>query len=106
VYKGEDVSVTVTMVPSTNILGWTFAFTLKLLESDAAPVLTLPNSSFTITDPANGVFRLVIGATAWAGPPPIAVRMYRYDIWRVDSGSATAIVVGALNLLPSPRGGT
>ena len=39
-YKGEDVTLTVTMSPATTITGWTLQFTLRKQFGDATALVT------------------------------------------------------------------
>ena len=39
-YKGEDVVLTVTMSPATNISGWTLQFTLRKQYGDTTALVT------------------------------------------------------------------
>ena len=95
-YKGEDVTITVTMSPATNITSWTFVFTAKD-KLGGTQALQKTNASFTIADALNGVFRFTLSATDTG--TTLSVRTYVYDIQRTNSGSATVLVTGNLKVL-------
>lgn len=97
-YKGEDVVLTVTMTPATSIAGWTLQFTLRKQFGDAAALVTkTTGAGITITDAANGVFKVTVASADTAG---LDLRAYVYDIQRTDTGSRTVLTIGNLTLLP------
>ena len=76
-YKGEDVVLTVTMSPATNISGWTLQFTLRKQYGDTTALVTKTiGSGITITDSTNGVpgqtadRRFLLGGTCGGGYLP------------------------------------
>jgi hypothetical protein len=98
-YKGEDVVLTVSMSPTTNISGWTLAFTLKKLYTDNTPVFTKTTGGggITITDSVNGVFTITIASADTSG---LDLRAYAFDIQRTNAGNRTVLTIGNLTLLP------
>jgi hypothetical protein len=97
-YKGEDVTLTVTMSPATNITGWTLAFTVKQKYGDAIAVVSKSTSSgITITDAVNGVFTVTIAS---ADTNLLDQQGYVYDIQRTNAGNRTVLAIGNLTLLP------
>jgi hypothetical protein len=97
-YQGEDVTLTVTMTPATNITGWTLRFSLKKQYADAAALITKSSGAgLTITDAANGVFKVTLTS---ADSAALDLGNYVYDIQRIDSSSRTVLTIGNLTILP------
>jgi hypothetical protein len=97
-YKGEDVTLTVTMSPATTITGWTLQFTLRKQFGDATALVTKTiGSGITVTDATNGVFTVSLASADTSG---LDLRAYVYDIQRTDSGNRTVLTIGNVTLLP------
>jgi len=97
-YQGEDVTLTVTMSPATNITGWALQFTVRKQYGDAAAVLTkTEGAGITITDATNGVFKVALASADTAG---LELRACVFDIQRTNAGSHTVLTIGNLTLLP------
>lgn len=96
-YRGEDVTLAVTLSPTTDITGWTLSFKVKQNATDATALLTVAGS---ITGAAAGTFSVSLTAAQTASVP---TGVYVYDIWRTDSGAATALTVGSVTVKNSPR---
>ncbi|OAI46891.1 hypothetical protein AYO44_10570 [Planctomycetaceae bacterium SCGC AG-212-F19] len=97
-YKGEDVVLTITMAPATAITGWSLQFTLRKQFGDATPLVTkTTGAGITITDAANGVFKVTLASADTAN---LDLRAYVYDIQRTDTGNRTVLTTGNLTLLP------
>lgn len=97
-YKGEDITLTVTMAPATVITGWTLAFKLRKTFGDTVLVTkTTGGSGITITDATNGVFTVTIPK---ASTQDLDARAYVFDVARTDSGFQKILTIGALTLLP------
>jgi len=97
-YRGEDVTLTVTMSPATNITGWTLQFTVRKAYGDAAALITkTTGAGITITDATNGVFTVSIAS---ADTLDLEQRAYVFDIQRTNSGNRTVLTIGNLTLLP------
>lgn len=97
-YKGEDVDLTVTLSPPTNITGWSLQFTLRKQYGDAAALLTKTiGAGITVTDATNGVFKVALASADSAG---LELKAYVYDIQRTDAGNRTVLTIGNLTLLP------
>jgi hypothetical protein len=97
-YKGEDVVLTVTMSPATNITGLSLTFTMRKQFNDVS-ILTKATggSGITITDAVNGVFTITIASADTAG---LDNRAYAFDIQRTNAGNRTVLTIGNLTLLP------
>jgi hypothetical protein len=95
--RGEDVLLTVTMTPTTDITGWTLTFTMKQYFGDAAALIT---KSGSITSAVGGIFTITINSADTATLDPGS---YQYDIWRTNTGYATVLTQGILKLLPETR---
>lgn len=97
-YKGEDITLTVTMSPVTNITGWTLQFMVKKQYGDATAQITKTvGSGITITDATNGVFTVAIARADTSGLDP---GVYVFDIQRTNAGNQTVLTIGNLTLLP------
>jgi len=97
-YKGEDVTLTVTMSPITNITGWTIQFTVRKAYGDATALITkTTGAGIAITNATNGVFTVTIASADTSG---LEQRAYVYDISRTDAGNRTVLTIGNLTLLP------
>lgn len=99
-YHGEDVTLTVTMSPATNISGWSLSFTVKRALADTSALISKTTASgITIADAANGVFRIAI-ASANTNNANVGPGAYTYDVQRTDSGFRTVLAIGTLTVLP------
>jgi hypothetical protein len=97
-YKGEDVTITDTMSPATNITGWSLQFTVRKNFGDATALITKTiGSGITVTDLTNGIFKIAVANADTSGLTPGA---YVYDVERTDSGNRTVLTTGYLNILP------
>jgi hypothetical protein len=97
-YKGEDVTITDTASPVTNITGWSLQFTVRKQYGDATALITKTvGAGITITDATNGVFKVAIANGDTANLAPGA---YVYDIQRIDAGFRTVLSTGTMNILP------
>ena len=97
-YKGEDVTLTVSMSPVTNITGWTITFSLKKQYGDASALVSKTiGSGITVTDAVNGDFKVAVDS---ADSASLDNRAYVYDILRTNSGNKTVLTIGNLTLLP------
>lgn len=105
-HRGEDVLLTVTMVPLTDITGWTISFTMRhaydinpvLIEKTGAPDIIILNGPL-------GIFTVKVRsdetANAAANPPddiedPDGI--YVFDIQRVDAGARSVLDEGTITL--------
>lgn len=97
-YKGEDVVVTDSMTPVTNITGWSLQFTLRKNYGDATALVTKTvGAGITVTDATNGVFKITLASADTAN---LALGNYVYDVERTDVGNRTVLSIGNLNILP------
>ncbi len=98
----ETVSLTVTMARNGSIAGQTFQ--LNIRDEARAVVLTLNSvsdpSQFTLVDAGSsstpGVFKFTL-TSADTGSILFQDQDYKYDIWRVDSGSEKRLCWGPLS---------
>jgi hypothetical protein len=97
IYRGEDVTFQFTMVPTTDITGWTITLRVKAALMDPAALLTV---SGTLQAPAAGVFTVPLTATQTQS---LSAGQYAYDVWRTDSGSAANLSLGLLVVKSSVR---
>jgi len=99
IYRGEDVTVTDTMSPATNITGWSLAFTVRKNYGDPNPALIAKTvgAGITITNATNGVFTIAIARADTASLTP---GVYVYDVQRTDAGNETVLTIGYLTILP------
>jgi predicted RecA/RadA family phage recombinase len=98
IYKGEDVAITDSLSPVTNITGWSLQFTLRKNYGDTSAILTKTiGAGITVTDVTNGVFKI---ALANADTANLAPGVYVYDVERTDAGNRTVLTIGYLNILP------
>ena len=97
VYRGEDVTITFTMTPTTDISGWTIAGTFRQAPQQGPVLFTVAGS---VTSAVAGIFTLSIAAATTASLP---ANLYAYDVWRTDSGSAANLSTGLMRVLGSSR---
>lgn len=96
-FRGEDVVLTVTLTPPTNITGWSLTFTVKNNLGGTTEV-TKDNGGtggISITSAGNGIFTVTILRSDTTG---LAIQAYVYDIRRTDSGNNTVLAFGCINL--------
>jgi hypothetical protein len=97
-YKGEDVTLTVTMTPATNITGWTLQFTVRKSYGDSTALITKTiGAGITVTDSTNGIFTVAIAS---GDTTNLDQRAYVFDIQRTNGGNRTVLTIGNLTLLP------
>lgn len=107
-YKGEDVTLVVTLDPPTDITAWTgitFSFARRLGE---APLFTKTLlDGVSKADTANGVIHVDIasgdtidleGGEDEAGSE--VVTLYVYSVRRSDTGHRTVLTLGNVTLAP------
>lgn len=97
-FRGEDILLTFTMSPVTDITGWTINGAIKANLDYAAPVLTI---SCTVTTPAAGVFTMAVSAAQ--NTTSLGSGSYVYAVERIDSGSVAVLSEGALVVKPSAK---
>lgn len=86
-YRGEDVVLTFTMTPTTNISGWTIDFNARRSLTDPTIFLTVAG---VVTNAAAGIFTVTLSAAntlTVSGSVP-------YDVVRTDSGSVAVLSIG------------
>lgn len=93
VYRGEDVDLNFTMVPVTNITGWTLLFTV---EKGRRKVIT---KTPVIVSAAAGTYKVSLTQT----DTNIKEGTYQYDVWRIDDGSERVLSVGSLVISDDAR---
>jgi len=97
-FRGEDKILECTLIPVTNIAGWTLAFTLRSTpESTDALIEKTTGAGITITVPATGVFQVALADTDTAAA--LQPGRYYYDCKRTNAGLETILVYGILELL-------
>lgn len=97
-FRGEDVLVTFTMVPVTDITGWTISAKVKGAPVDATALLTI---SCTVTNAAAGVFTLAVSAAQ--NTTTLSGGSYAYSATRTDSGSMAILSEGSIQVKPSAQ---
>lgn len=97
-FRGEDILLTFTMSPVTNIAGWTISLAVKSTLYDAATVLTLVG---TIADAAGGIFTVPISAAQ--NTTTLSSGDYAYAAQRTDSGSVAVLSEGSIKVKPSAK---
>jgi len=89
IYRGEDVTVTVT-ISGTNITGWNLKF--YILQTTISKTV---GSGITITDGVGGVFTITL---ARADTLTLLSDKYAYDIWREDIGAYRKLGHGSITV--------
>jgi hypothetical protein len=96
-YRGEDVTLVVTMNPVVDISGWSLQFTVRAaLDLLPIAITKTVGAGITITNGPGGIFRVVILRDDTVA---LAVGTYLFDIQRIDSGYYTELLIGQLALL-------
>lgn len=95
IYRGEDVVLTFTMAPVTDITGWTIRLQVKVggTGSFSPTLMFIPA---TIISAPTGVFSIYIPS---AQSLLFLVGSHLFDIWRIDPGFMAALVVGEISVL-------
>jgi hypothetical protein len=100
VYRGEDYSAVITMVPLTDITGWSIQFTLRQNVWDTGtPLVTKTTAAggVALNSPATaGVFTVYLTSADLTLTPGT----YSWDCARTDSGLKSCLATGYLFLLP------
>lgn len=91
-FQGEDILLTFTMNPPTDITGWTLTGTIKDKLGGTTQFTYTP----TITDAGRGVFTVswTRGQTSALAAPGD----YVWDVRRTDSGKNTVLAHGQIKL--------
>lgn len=95
-YRGEDILLTFTMTPTTDITGWSITCRVKAQVQDTTPLLTIAGS---VTTPAAGIFTVPVSAAQ--DTTTLQAGTYPYSVIRTDSGSVAVLSEGTLTVKPS-----
>lgn len=90
-FRGEAVTLQFTLVPTTDITGWTMTFTLKRDAQDPSALLSV---SGVITSAAGGIFTVSLTGTQLT----LDAGIYVYDVWRTNSGYETVLSDGTFTV--------
>lgn len=101
---GEDVTITDTLSPITNITGWAIEFWLRRRYGDDVPLIIkrTGGAGITIDNGAGGVYSIVVGSSDTARPD-VDDGAFVYEIRRTDSGQQVVLSHGTVTLLPSAK---
>lgn len=97
-WKGEDILLSFTMAPTTDITGWTISLAVKPSLDAAASILTVAGS---ILSAAAGTYSISI--TAAQNTTTLSSGSYVYAVTRTDSGSVAVLSEGAILIKPSAK---
>ena len=97
-FRGEDILITFTMTPLTDITGWTISCGVKKSMSDPSPTLTIAG---TVTNAAAGIFTVPV--TAAQNTTTLQTGSYVYAVERTDSGSVAVLSEGSILVKPSAK---
>ena len=89
IFKGEAITLTFTMSPVTDIVGWTITFTLRVNANDSVAVLTKTPATIVVPS-TSGVFTFSLTHAN----TNLASGAYAYDVQRVDAGSEAVLSIG------------
>jgi hypothetical protein len=95
-YRGEDVLMTFTLTPVTDITAWTISCRVKASPQDTSALLTIAG---TVTSAAAGIFTVPI--TAAQDTTTLQAGSYPYAVVRTDSGSIAVLSEGVLTIKPT-----
>jgi uncharacterized membrane protein len=93
IFRGEDVAVVCTATETTNITDWDLAFTVAVPGGSVVLTVTTATAAIGLTTPLTGVFTVNLTR---AQTSALTLRLYRFDVWRTDSGSNQRLVGGDL----------
>lgn len=97
-FRGEDILITFTMTPLTDITGWTISAKVKTAVQEPTALLTIAG---TVTSAAAGIFTVAV--TAAQNTSTLAVGRYDYSVTRTDSGSVAVLSEGTITVKPSAQ---
>lgn len=97
-FRGEDILITFTMVPTTDITGWNISCAVKKTLDMPTVALAIPA---TIANPTDGVFTVPV--TAAQNTTVLGSGSYVYAVERVDSGSISVLSEGTILVKPSAK---
>jgi hypothetical protein len=86
--QGEDIILSFTMKPKTNITGWTFEFTVV---NQLGNVTKLISTGGSITNGPLGKFSIILTS---AQTQTFAPATYQYDVWRTNAGNERILSIG------------
>lgn len=96
VYRGEDITLSFTMVPALDITGWTFSLTVARSNNIASKVFQVTG---IITSGPNGRFQFIIPSVNLNINPDT----YVYDVFRTSPGNLRILSVGNFIIGPDAR---
>jgi hypothetical protein len=91
IFQGEDIVLSFTMVPPTDITGWTIVSTIRDKLGGALQF----NPVVSITDAGRGKFKLALGRSNTSNLSP---GDYVWDARRTDSGSNSVLAHGEMTV--------
>lgn len=96
-FRGEDILLTVTMTPTTDITGWSLSFTMRDSVGGTSRISKDNGGTggISITSAGNGIFTITIARADTLG---LTCRGYVYDVRRTDSGYNAVLAFGSINL--------
>lgn len=94
--RGEDVLITFTMTPVTDITGWNLSARIKTALTNPSTLLTIAGS---VTSAAAGIFTVAV--TAAQNTTTLSVGTYVYSVVRTDSGSVAVVSEGQILVSPT-----
>lgn len=104
VVKQTDVQLGVSIVPPTNIAGWSLSYQIfyrfggsGILIASSASGYTNGQSGITVSNPGNGQFSVTIPGAFSSG---LTSDVYWGQACRTDSGLFTVLAETSINILP------
>jgi len=97
-FRGEDVLITFTMTPLTDITAWTITCVLKPTLDNATVLLTV---AATVTSAAAGIY--TVAFTAAQNTTTLSAGIYQYAVERTDSGSVAVLSEGTMQIKPTAK---
>jgi hypothetical protein len=96
IYRGEKVSLNLTMTPVESIAGWTIVFTVARKANSPTKLITQPAS---VVDGTAGTFTLALTEEQ----TDLAPGTYLFDVWRTDGGFEQVLAIGPFVVAPVAR---
>jgi hypothetical protein len=96
VYRGEDITLSFTMVPSRDITGWVISLTIAKNYNNPNKLIQVTG---TVTSGPNGTFDVILTSAQLDIEPGT----YVYDVFRTDPGNLRILSVGEFIITADAR---
>ena len=95
--RGQPLQMDFTMVPATDITGWTMQFTLAANKNTVTKLWQ--TTALVVVNASIGTFNIVVPTTQTDREPGT----YWFDVWRTNASNERLLAIGYLTIVPVVR---